>query len=115
MGRQWMDEGKLAMPSGWTLYQYEGRWFEKEFDEAELSDNRLVVDIEADEGDTVTVTAVSKDGATYKGDYRYREGSASNGEVWFERYRGPAGDVFVGEWREAGGPTGRWMMLIRHN
>lgn len=101
------------MRRGWTLYQHEGRWCEAVFSEAEVSDTRLVVDIEAEEGDTITVTATSTDGARYRGDYRYREGSYSNGEVSLERYRGPSGDLFVGERREAGGPVGKWIIQVQ--
>lgn len=102
-----------ATRSGWSLYEYEGQWYKHEFAEAMLSDKKLTIDIAVDEGDTVTVTAVSTDGITYKGDYRYREGSYSNGEVSLERYRGPSGDILAGEWQEAGGPKGTW--IIRMN
>ena len=91
------------MRSGWSLYKYEGQWYKQKFVEAILSDNKLAIDIAAEEGDTVTVTAVSTDGVTYKGDYRYREGSYSNGEVSLERYRGPSGDILAGEWQDARG------------
>jgi hypothetical protein len=97
---------------GWSLYHYDGRWFEHEFAEVDVSDRKLTFDLDVEEGDTVTVTAVSTDGGRYRGDYRYREGSDSNGEVAFDRYRGPAGEVFIGEWHEAGGPRGRWIIRI---
>lgn len=100
------------MPGGWTLYHYEGKWYEKEFVEVEVSHTRLVVEIEAEEEDIVTITATSKDGVTYRGDYRYREGSSSNGEVLFERFRSSAGDVLIGEWHEGGGPTGKWIIKV---
>jgi hypothetical protein len=100
------------MRSGWSLYKYEGQWYKQEFIEAILSDNKLAIDIAAKEGDTVTVTAVSTDGVRYKGDYRYREGSYSNGEVSLERYRGPSGDILAGEWQEAGGPKGDWIIKV---
>ena len=70
------------------------------------------VSLDVEEGDRVTVTAVSADGNCYEGDYRYREGSSSNGEVAFDRYRGPGGEVFLGEWHEAGGPRGQWIIRI---
>ena len=100
------------MRSGWSLYKYEGQWYKQEFVEAVLSDNKLAIDIAVKEGDTVTVTAVSTDGVTYQGDYRYREGSYSNGEVSLERYQGPSGDILAGEWREAGGPKGDWIIKM---
>jgi hypothetical protein len=100
------------MRSGWSLYKYEGQWHKHDFTEAILDANKLAIDIAVEEGDTVTVTAVSTDGVKYKGDYRYREGSYSNGEVWFERYRGTLGDILAGEWREAGGPKGDWIIKL---
>mgnify|MGYP001579194464 CR=1 FL=1 len=100
------------MRSGWSLYKYEGQWFKHECPEAILSENKLAIDIAVEEGETVTVTAVSTDGVRYKGDYRYREGSYSNGEVSLERFKGPTGDVLVGEWREAGGPRGDWIIKV---
>ncbi|MBI4401188.1 MAG: hypothetical protein HY581_06115 [Nitrospirae bacterium] len=100
------------MRSGWSLYHYEQQWYRHELADAQLSDSRLTFDINVEDGDVVTVTAISTDGMTYKGDYRYREGSYSNGEVCLERYKGPAGDVLVGEWREAGGPTGDWIIKL---
>ena len=97
---------------GWSLYKYEEQWFEHELVEGELSDRKLTFDLDVEEGDRVMVTAVSADGSRYQGDYRYREGSYSNGEVAFDRYRGPGGEVFVGEWHEAGGPRGQWIIRI---
>ena len=97
---------------GWSLYKYDDRWFEHELAEGELSDSKLTVDLDVEEGDRVMVTAVSADGFRYEGDYRYREGSSSNGEVAFDRYRGPGGEVFLGEWHEAGGPRGQWIIRI---
>lgn len=101
-----------AVRTGWSLYEYEGEWYKHQFVEAILSDNKLAIDIPVEEGDTVAVTAVSTDGVTYEGDYRYREGSYSNGEVSLERYRGPSGDLLSGEWREAGGPKGDWIIKV---
>jgi len=100
------------MGNGWSLYHYEGQWHRHEFHEASLSDSKLVIEIAIEDGETVTVTASSRDGVRYQGDYRYREGSYSNGEVLFERFKGPAGDVLVGEWREAGGPKGDWIIKV---
>lgn len=100
------------MRNGWSLYHYEGQWHRHEFQEADLSDTKLTLEITIEDGDTVTVTASSRDGVRYQGDYRYREGSYSNGEVLFERFKGPAGDVLVGEWREAGGPKGDWIIKL---
>ncbi len=100
------------MRKGWSLYQYEGHWHRHEFQGSSLSDTKLAIEIAIEDGETVTVTASSGDGVRYRGDYRYREGSYSNGEVFFERYKGPAGDLLVGEWREAGGPKGDWIIKI---
>jgi hypothetical protein len=48
----------------------------------------------------------------YTGDYRYREGSNSNGDVQLERYKGPTGDVFVGEWSESSTVRGEWIIKV---
>ncbi len=100
------------MRAGLSLYKSNDHWHEAEVTEASVSDTHLTVDVEAPEGDTVTVTATSTDGVRYKGDYRYREGSNSNGEVVFERHKGQSSEVMVGEWRQAGGPTGPWIIKI---
>ena len=99
------------MPDGWSLSKYDGRWSEEAFSDGLLSDTKLVIDLDR-EGDTVTVTAVSTDGVMYKGDYRYREGSHSNGDVQLERYKGPTGDVFVGEWSESSTVRGEWIIKV---
>lgn len=99
------------MRKGWSLFQYEGQWREEAFSEAALSDQSLVIELERD-GDTVTLTTASTDGVRYRGDYRYREGSNSNGEVWLERYQGPNGAVFVGEWKESDKARGKWIIKI---
>jgi len=52
------------MRSGWSLYKYEGQWYKQEFVEAILSDNKLAIDIAAEDGDTVTATAGPTDGGT---------------------------------------------------
>src|SRR2546423_8415464 len=75
------------MRKGCSLYQYEGQWREEAFSDAALSDRSLVIELERD-GDCVTLTTASTDGVRYRGDYRYREGSNSNGEVYFDRYQG---------------------------
>lgn len=101
------------MGHGWSLHKHQNQWHEESCSAAMISDKKLSLDIEdQSEGDIVTVTAASTDGVRYRGDYRYREGSQSNGEVFLERYRGPAGDVFIGTWREAGGPEGEWIVKI---
>ena len=99
------------MLKGWSLYKYEGQWHEETFSEALLSDTSLVIEVNRD-GDTVTVTTVSKDGIRYTGDYRYREGSNSNGDAWFDRYKGPKGNVFSGEWKESDKSRGEWIIMI---
>jgi len=96
---------------GWSLYKYDGQWHEESFSEASLSDASLVIELHRD-GDTVTLTAASKDGVRYSGDYRYREGSNSNGEVYFDRYQGPKGDAFVGEWKESEKVRGEWIIKL---
>ncbi len=100
------------MGGGLSLYELTQQWHEAKVTEASVTDRNLTVEVEAPEGDTVTVTATSTDGVRYKGDYRYREGSNSNGEVVFERHKGESSSVMVGEWREAGGPTGQWIIKI---
>lgn len=101
------------MGAGWSLSKYEGQWHEEACLEAFVTDAKLSLEIEdRDEGDTVSVTAVSTDGIQYRGDYRYREGSQSNGEVSLERYKGPMGDVFIGVWKEAGGSGGEFIIKL---
>ena len=95
-----------------SLHELTQQWHEAKVTEARVSDTNLTVEVEASEGDIVTVTATSTDGVRYTGEYRYREGSNSNGEVLFERHKGESSSVMVGEWREAGGPTGRWILKI---
>jgi len=99
------------MRKGWSLYQCEGQWREEVFSEVALSDQSLVIELERDD-DTVTVTTASTDGVRYRGDFRYREGSNSNGEVYFDRYQGTKGDVFVGEWKESDKSRGEWILKI---
>ena len=102
----------MAVPLiGWSLYKHDGEWHEAEVPQADISDAKLALDIEA-EGDTVAVMATSTDGVRYTGDYRYRDGSYSNGEVSFDRYKGPAGDVFVGERREVGPAKELWIIKV---
>ena len=97
----------------WSLSQYGGKWHQDELSQATISDTKIVIDIELkEEADTVTVTATSTDGVRYKGDYRYHEGSDSNGEVYFERYKGPSGEVLVGERREIGRPPSTWIIKV---
>ena len=99
------------MLTGWSLYKYDGQWHEESLSEASLSDTSLVIELNRD-SDTVTLTTASKDGIRYSGDYRYREGSNSNGEAYFDRYQGPKGDVFVGEWKESDKSRGEWIIKI---
>lgn len=98
--------------NGRSLYRYEGQWFEHDLAEVESSDHALTFALDVEDGDCVNVTAKSADGHRYRGEYRYREGSNSNGEVQFDRHRGLRGEVFVGEWLEAGGPRGPWVILL---
>lgn len=100
------------MGTGRSLYKSGDQWHEAIVTDVTLSDTMLTLDSEAAEGDRVSVTLGSKDATTYRGDYRYREGSNSNGEAYFERYRGPIGGLLVGEWHEAGGPKGDWIIKI---
>ena len=100
---------------GRSLYRYEGQWSEHELTEIESSDHVLAFTLDVEEGDSVTVTAKAGDGQRYRGEYRYREGSNSNGEVHFNRHRGPTGDVYVGEWLEAGGPRGPWVVILERD
>ena len=97
---------------GRSLYRYEGQWSEHDLGVAESSDHLLTFTLNVEDGDSITVTATSSDGHRYRGEYRYREGSNSNGEVLFDRHRGQVGEVFVGEWLEAGGPRGPWVVLL---
>jgi hypothetical protein len=97
--------------SGWSLCRFEGAWHHDAVSQASIADDRIVIELEQ-EGDTVTVTAKSTDGIRYAGDYRYREGSYSNGEVFFERFTGPAGHVFVGERREIGQRAELWVIKM---
>jgi|GEM_PF-1111013 len=99
------------MLTGWSLYKYDGQWHEESFSGASLSDTSLVIELDRD-GDTVTLTTASKDGVRYTGDYRYRQGSNSNGDVWLERYQGPEGSVFIGEWKESDKSRGEWIIKL---
>ncbi len=99
------------MPKGWSLYKNEGTWLEEECAKVECSDAGLVFEIERD-GDIVAVSTQSPDGNTYQGDYRYREGSNSNGEVVLARYKGTTGDVFIGEWKESDTVRGSWLIHL---
>jgi len=102
-----------TMAIGWSLSQYGGTWHEDECSQASITDSRLVVDIEVKEdADTITVTASSTDGVRFTGDYRYREGSDSNGLAYFERYQGPTGQVLIGERREVGRQPTRWIITV---
>lgn len=100
------------MDSRWSLRQYESGWREERCAEASLSDTKLAIEILDGEGDTITVTAASPDGVRYTGDYHYREGSYSDGEVLFERYKAPCGDVLVGEWWEVGRTRYAWIIRV---
>lgn len=101
------------MGNGWSLHKYHDQWYEEPCLAGTVNDAKLSINIEdQSEGDVVTVSASSMDGIHYQGDYRYREGSQSNGEVFVERYRGQAGDVFIGIRREAGGPEGTWIVKV---
>lgn len=99
------------MSSSWSLYKYEGQWHEERLAEASVTDAKLDLEVERD-GDTVTVTARSEDGVAYAGDYRYREGSNSNGEVRFTRYVSGSGAVLVGEWKESEAVSGPWIIVL---
>ncbi len=101
------------MATGWSLSHYGGAWHEHECSQTSVSDSKLVIGIAVKEdADTITVTASSTDGVRYTGDYRYQEGSDSNGEAYFERYKGPAGEVFVGERREIGRAPSAWIIKV---
>ncbi len=101
------------MASGWSLSQYGGTWREDTCSQASITDSKLVIEIEVKEdADTITVTASSTDGVRYTGDYRYREGSDSNGLAYFERYQGPTGQVLIGERREVGRQPTRWIIKV---
>lgn len=97
---------------GRSLHRYEGRWHEHDLEDTVGTDQSLTFSLDVEDGDRITVAATSIDGHRYLGEYRYREGGCSNGEVLFDRYRGPAGEVFVGEWLEAGGAHGPWVVLL---
>lgn len=99
------------MSQGWSLCRFEGTWHQDEVSGATIGDDRIVIELER-EADTITVTAKSTDGHRYAGDYRYREGSESNGEVFFERFTAEGGDVFVGERREIGRPAELWVIKV---
>jgi hypothetical protein len=99
------------MPQGWSVCRFEGAWHQDAVSQAAIADDRLVLEIER-EDDTITVTATSADGCRYAGDYRYRQGSESNGEACFERFRGAGGDVLVGERREIGRPVELWIIKV---
>jgi len=104
---------ETAMASGWSLSQYGAAWHEDECSQVSITDSKLVIDIEVKEdADTISVSASSTDGVRYTGDYRYREGSDSNGLAYFERYQGPTGQVLIGERREVGRQPTRWIITL---
>jgi len=108
-----VEENDPTMATGWSLSQYGGTWHEDACVQVSITDSKLVIDIEVKEdADTITVTASSTDGVRYTGDYRYREGSDSNGLVYFERYQGPTGQVLIGERREVGRQPTRWIIKV---
>lgn len=100
------------MSSSWSLCRYEGQWREEPLTEASLTDAKVELELERD-GDTVNVTARSQDAVGYAGDYRYREGSNSNGEVRFTRYTSKDGVVLVGEWKESEAVSGPWIVMVK--
>ncbi len=101
------------MASGWSLSLYGGAWHEDTCVQASLTDSKLVIEIEVkDDADVITVTASSTDGVRYAGDYRYREGSDSNGLAYFERYQGPTGQILIGERREVGRQPTKWIIKV---
>ena len=101
------------MACGWSLCTYDGKWHEDTCVQASLTDSKLVIDIEVKhDADVITVTASSTDGVRYTGDYRYREGSDSNGLAYFERYQGPSGQILIGERREVGRQPTRWIIKV---
>ncbi len=99
------------MSSDWSLYKYEGQWQEEPLTQASVTDAKVELELERD-GDTVSVAARSQDAVAYAGDYRYREGSNSNGEVRFTRYRSGSGVVLVGEWKESEAVSGPWIVVL---
>ena len=101
------------MACGWSLCNYDGKWQEDTCIQASLTDSKLVIDIEVThDADVITVTASSTDGVRYTGDYRYREGSDSNGLAYFERYQGPTGQILIGERCEVGRQPTRWIIKV---
>lgn len=99
------------MPAGWSLVNQAGRWREEPLAQASLTESGLEVELHRD-GDTVTVAARSENGTDYRGDYRYREGSESNGEVRLSRYRNDTGNVLVGTWKESDKVSGSWIIVL---
>jgi hypothetical protein len=108
-----VEEKDPPMACGWSLSQHGGTWHEDACAQVSITDSKLVIDIEVKEdADTITVTASSTDGVRYAGDYRYREGSDSNGLAYFERYQGLTGQVLIGERREVGRQPTRWIIKM---
>ena len=99
------------MKRGWSLRKFEGKWCEEEFSEGTLTEDTLALEI-PDDGDTIEVRASSRDGLTFTGIYHFREGSYSDGEVTFQRYKGRQGEVLLGEWKEVGTAGGPWIIKV---
>lgn len=99
------------MSSSWSLQKYESQWREEPLTQASLTDAKVELELERD-GDTVSVAARSHDAVEYAGDYRYREGSNSNGEVRFTRYTSGNGAVLFGEWKESEAVSGPWIVIL---
>ena len=101
------------MKFGWSLYEDEGMWYEDKCKEARISDDKLAIDCLDQEGYTVVVTAVSKDGTRFQGEYKYPSKTYKDGRVNLIRYKSETGDIFSGTWEEDGSSRrGRWIITI---
>ena len=99
------------MSPGWSVQKYEEQWHEEQLSTVSITESLAEVELERD-GDVVSLTLRSEDGLSYRGDYRYREGSNSNGEARFVRYTNVAGTVFVGQWKESDAASGPWILVL---
>lgn len=99
------------MKRGWSIRKFEEKWHEEEFLNGTATENDLALDI-PDDGDTIEIRASSHDGLTFIGIYHFREGSYSDGEVTFERYKGCQGEVLIGQWKEVGTAGGPWVIKV---
>ena len=97
------------MGNAWSLVWYEGQWHEDMCQQPIVSDNKFAVDMEDQEGCSLTLSTNSQDGVIYRGGYQYNQEGYPPGSAAFERYKSRRGDVFIGEWSD-NTDKGKWII-----